>query len=471
MEPRESPIIPHSIVGFNEQSNDDYEKFEENIESPPNQKLQEFKAYNIQEDKIYNQQKDKSYNPQKDKIYNQQKDKSHNIQEDKINNQQNDKSYNLQKEKLNNKQQKDKLYNLKAKPNIEINLVNITIQHPLLDNSQNLKPKEQNVYNERINDIDNVYDIDNYNYTKFDNQNALNDNNNNNIERKVKKENQAFLGFKKLTDKLQYFHHFFKNFNPIKFNLENFDGCSFPIENAKKNLIINYIGSMINLAIFLIIFVDYDDFSLRLIISPIIFFITCAITGVLFLITKCLQFKNFAYNNKQFFPVFFLIEIFVFKNIFVYGIWSSLNIITFKSYKYYYDNEFLKLLAKIYLMYFIFTIYYYTIISAMSRNNKFNIFCFILIGIVCAFVASFIIFFFSLEASIFTLIVCLAESFLLTIGICIALCRDVLDSNYASWNALNIEIYKLYGIFIIISFPGIIILVILFLLSYAFCRG
>ena len=241
------------------------------------------------------------------------------------------------------------------------------------------------------------------------------------------------------------------------------------------SFIILLIQNIIYLICHLCIFVDYNDFSFRLIITPEFFYIMFFITGTIFVIIKYLQFRNeFDTDNCEIvFPSIITLIISFFKGVFFFGIWSIFNQKKYE-YIYYiplsYSGELLRIISIVYIIYFSFSIiYYFTLIIFVYKRYYINYVWFFIIGILYIVIANFVLYLItSFETSIYGLIICSLEIVFLNFGIGISLCRDILKSDTNIWNIVNIEIYKLYPLLIIASIPGLTFLATLALI-YACC--
>ena len=224
---------------------------------------------------------------------------------------------------------------------------------------------------------------------------------------------------------------------------------SFDLYNNYKmeiSFLIYLIQNIIYLSIFLFFFLDYNDFSFKLMISPAFFIISGIFGGIIFLIIKRKQCNDEEDCLSSYWvSIFFLIGITFCKIIFLLG-WPSL---AFDDY-----NQRLKNVAKIYLIYFLFSIiYYFTLTLYVCTKNCMNYLLFLLIAVIYIAIESLIIYFISLvEILLSIIIVCSLEVILLYIGIGLALCRKVLDNETEILNSLHIEIYRLYPLFIFLLF-------------------
>ena len=234
--------------------------------------------------------------------------------------------------------------------------------------------------------------------------------------------------------------------------LDNFD-----YEN-KYNLeissICNIIQNIIYLFLFLLIFVDYSDFSFKKKISSVLLYITIFITGIVFLIRNIIQGskENDSYDCDC--CGYFSILVLTFcKAIFLFGIWTIFE-----------NNVIFKKVNLLYLSYFILSfLYYFTLTIFLITKKAFNFFWFLIFGFIFVGLATLIIYLITEnnEITIYGLIIFILEIVFYNFGLGIAICRGVLNGKEIIWKVLHIEIYRLYPLLILCSIPAILIVIII----------
>lgn len=237
--------------------------------------------------------------------------------------------------------------------------------------------------------------------------------------------------------------------------------------------LINFIQNIIYLGAFLLFSTEYKPFSYRIIISPLCFLISCGVAGLIFLITKIMQYKKKDNHFHNCDAGLFMFGLTFFKVIFYLGIWTL-----FKEYNWFrkkfgyfiYEDDFFNSIAKVYAVYFSFSILYYlSIYFYILKNKSVNNISFIIISIIYTGIATLIFHLIKgkLPYIYWLIIACFFESITFNLGFGLAYCRE-LEKNNPFWNVLHIEIYKFYPIYfpcalamsIILLVIGIIIAII-----------
>ena len=140
---------------------------------------------------------------------------------------------------------------------------------------------------------------------------------------------------------------------------------------------------IIYLLLFLLIFIDYSDFSFKKKISSVLFYFAILIAGIIFLIIKITQCsKERDSYDCDCCGYFFILILSLCKAIFLLGIWTLFK-----------NNEIFKKVNLLYLSYFIFSfLYYLTLTIFLITKKAFYFFWFFIFGIIYADLTTLIIF-------------------------------------------------------------------------------
>ena len=226
--------------------------------------------------------------------------------------------------------------------------------------------------------------------------------------------------------------------------------------------IINLMNYIIWLAIFLIFFIDYSDNTFKGILPLSIIYINILVVGVVFVLTKFIQYKK-NYENKVI-PIIFIIILKLYLPTFFLSYFSYYEIG-----KEGFEIEDSKTINLIYVTHHIFSIIYcLTVTIFIVKEKAINFLWFYIIGFIYAIIATISTYYISKNGQYrkdgavgVGAILYFSEIISFNSGIGIAFCRKALDENYIAWSILHIEIYSIYPFIIISTFPVIIIAALL----------
>ena len=246
--------------------------------------------------------------------------------------------------------------------------------------------------------------------------------------------------------------------------LSCFDGYNRPNDyHFELTGIINVIYYFICLGVLLIVFIDYDNFTLQPKMHIAFFYGSWGVVGIFFVIPKYMQYRRNYDNN--FIPIVSTIIIYIFKIIFCFGFWSNFELYENEEEKFSYNEKDPRTIALFYLIYFIFgIIYYLTITIFIIKQKAINFLWFFIIGFIYVGLSTLIIYLISKDNDkyeddtyIVGLIFYSLEVIFYNFGIGLSYCRKVLNEYLTPWNILHIEIYRIYPLLFLVSIPVIII--------------
>ena len=226
--------------------------------------------------------------------------------------------------------------------------------------------------------------------------------------------------------------------------------------------ILNLIYHFICLVILLILFIDYTEFTFR----PLIPFGFVAgswiVAGIVFIITKMLQYRvNY---EQDLLHIVFTVILYIFLFIQFFGFWSLTTSDGIS-----YAENYGKILVQTYISYYIFGILYYSTIGIfIVKKKSINFLWFLIIGFIYIVITGLAFYLIikgndNYESSDFFigLMYYIFEVVFYNFGIGLAYCRNVLSEYHTSWNILSIKIFQIYPLLILVSIPVIIIALML----------